>query len=208
MLQISNRAVSKAYASALRCPRLCARTLDGRLSVRPPVHRSSMALPFTVGRPAPPPLALWLLAWLAAHRSFLAACQIRVAVGAWWWRRKRGRGSLRRLIGAAIPRIEFTQVRTRRCWGHDIDGTTDGQRVIWRSLLRQAATEAAQRTLKDALQNYGMDRTRRGHNRPHGRLPTIILRLDHVSQRSYMAHRAEMTRTATLSAFQTTLHPT
>ena len=167
-----------------------------------------MALPSTLGQPVPPLLPPWLVAWLRVHRSFNAACQIRVAVGAWWQRFKSRYGSMRHPLGVASRSMEPSQVRLCSSWQPGIDGTTDRQ---WANLnlghfLWFAGTPATHRTLSNGHQSNREDRTPRDRRKPHGRIPSAVMHMGREASRSYVAHRAQLAHAAALSTFQTPLH--
>ena len=162
-----------------------------------------MALPSTLGQPVPPPLPPWLVAWLRAHRSFIAMCQVRVAVGSWWRRRQHDRGSLGHPLGVAFPLTALSSMRPHSPQDSDIDRTTDGQRVNQRTFLWTAAAEAAHGTFKDTLKYYENGPTPSGRYRQCGSLPQSLWPMDHETRSAYVAHRAQQTRAAALSAFQT-----
>ena len=187
-------------------PGLCARVLGGRLSVFPPACRATMAWPFSarqLAQPAPPQS---LQVWHAAHRSWLAACQINVAMRRWWHQTRTGNGSMSPSCEGDVGRAAAQQRRAETQWFAVHDGMSSGpwdnhSNSQWSTVLPSART-----TLTEAHYVCGQYRTPRGRNGQHGRLPGCISGADPETRCAYVAQRAQLTRAAALSAFQTLHH--
>ena len=191
-----------------RCaaPALCARALGGRLSVRPPAHRSTMALPLAVGQPAPPPVAPDYLWWLCAWSTFQKACRIRVSMGVWWRRLNRWRGLLLQRYENFYGGLQSMTVCALSSAMSSADGVPGEPSVHGSTSLWYSLTSSAHRTPRYAQLHYGMVQTLKNRKRPHGRLPLYLWCADTETRHSFMAQRAVLMRAPLLSAVQTP-HP-
>ena len=188
------------------CPALCARAFGGCLRALRPAQQSLMALPSTLGQPVPPPLDLWLLAWRRAHRFWIAALRIRVAVG-YWWRRQHPHGSRNRSFNGSDDRgVQCLTPRPQSLWFPSQWTCLSGQRLNRVILHWFSVSSPALWTLRDAHIHHGQLRTPRGRQTSRGRIPKHIERMGREAVRSFLAHRAQLARAAPLSALQTPFH--
>jgi hypothetical protein len=197
-----------AGAEAFRCaaPGLCARALDGRLSVFPPACRATMARPVSARQRAQPAPPQSLQVWLAAHRSFLAACRINVAVRMWWRGRRRGDGSMSPTDECDLGRAAGEQRRAETQWFAVHDGMSSGQWDNQGNSLTSTVIPTPHRTSTGAHYLYGHSRTPKGRNGLCGRLPKCLSGADRETRCAYVAQRSQLTRASALSALQTSLH--
>ena len=143
---------------------------------------------------------------LQTHRSWLAACQINVAMQRWWRRTRTGNGSMSPSCEGDVGRAAAQQRRAETQWFAVHDGMSSGpwdnhSNSQWSTVLPSART-----TLTEAHYVCGQYRTPRGRNGQHGRLPGCISGADPETICAYVAQRAQLTRAAALSAFQTLHH--
>ena len=176
--------------------------------MRPPAPQIPMALPLTLRSLVPLPHDLWMLMWMRAWRSFIAACQVRVAVGVWWRRLHRGDGISQQTQGNELGHVDSQWEQPHDAQGSSLCETSEWQRT---SLSIPSGFDAhlrAPRILMDAPIYNGHVRMPRGRQKSYGRLPQVSMGMDHETRRSYMALRLHQTRAApaALSALQTTLH--
>ena len=105
---------------------LRARTWRPPERVPTPACRATMAWPFSarqLAQPAPPQS---LQVWHAAHRSWLAACQINVAMRRWWRRTRTGNGSMSPSCEGDVGRAAAQQRRAETQWFAVHDGMSSG----------------------------------------------------------------------------------
>ena len=124
----------------------------------------------------------------------------------WWCRTRTGIGSMSPSSEGDVGRAAGQQRRAESQWLAVNDGMSsmpwdNHGNSQWSTILPSART-----TLTDAHYVCGQYGTPRGRNGQHGRLPRCTSGADPETSRVHMAQRAQLTRAATLSALQTSLH--
>ena len=112
--------------------------------------------------------------WLAAHRSFLVARQIYLAVRAWWRRRDRSGRPSWHIYGTDSPSLVPAKKSVLSSWFLSNVGMSRWQpvcrsiRIAYVDCLFEPRTHSYASLLTGALRNIS------GCKRPHGRLPQFL----------------------------------